>query len=73
MEDGDDVIDTKLAYKDMNDKYYYVATAASIVFVTFMSSTIKQIYLVIDFVGVTGINYVSYVQPSVFYLVAAYR
>ena len=41
MEDEDNVIDTKLAYKDMNDKYYYLATGASIVFVTFMSSSIK--------------------------------
>ena len=73
MEDEHDVIDTKLAYKDMNDRYYYFATILSFVFVTVLSSSIKQIYLVIDFVGVTGINYVSYIQPSIFYLVAAYR
>ena len=57
----------------MNQKYYYIATGASICLITFIASSIKQVYLVIDFVGVCGIIFVSYIQPSIFYLVASYR
>lgn len=39
--EDDDGIDTKLAYKDMNQRYYYIATGSSIILITFIASSIK--------------------------------
>ena len=52
----------------MKDSYYYIATILSLIIIGFIASILDSVYLMLDFVGVVGVIYISYFQPSVFYL-----
>lgn len=52
----------------MDPKYYYGATIISLTLIGFVASILKSVYLMLDFVGVVGVIFISYIQPSAFYI-----
>ena len=63
-------VDNKLAYKDMKNGYYYFSTILSLVVIATIASVLDSVYLMLDFVGIVGVIFISYFQPSMFYLVS---
>ena len=53
-------IDNKLAYKDMKDSYYYISTILSLIIIATIASVLDSVYLMLDFVGIVGVIFISY-------------
>ena len=68
--DEEEEMDNKLAYKDMKDGYYYFSTILSLIVIATVASILDSVYLMLDFVGIVGVIFISYFQPSMFYLVS---
>ena len=64
-------VGTKLAYKDMNDCYYYFATISYQVVVVFAACAIPHVDIVFNLVEVLCVNCISFFFPATFYLLAA--
>jgi len=60
--------DNKLAYKDMPDSHYYASTILGLTAICTIASTLKSVYLMLDFVGVVGVIFISFIQPGAFYI-----
>ena len=64
-------IGTKLAYKDMNDCFYYFATIAYQALVVFAACSIPHVDIVFNLVEVLCINCICFFFPAIFYILAA--
>jgi len=56
----DEEIENKLAYKDMKDSYYYISTIVSLIIIGTIPSILDSVFLMLDFVGVVGVIFISY-------------
>lgn len=61
----------RLAYKDMNSFYYYLVTFIYYILCVLGSVFIPKIDVIIEFVAVICVNFMSFIFPSVFYLTAS--
>lgn len=62
-----------LAYKDMSNCYYYLATILYFGATVAGSCFIPSVDEIFEFVGVICVNCLGFIFPAVFYLVAASR
>lgn len=77
MENGED-IDTEnqgkrrqsLAYKEMKNSYYYVATILLFYTEIFGSIMLNDIGLIFEFISAIAISAIAFIFPGVFYLMA---
>ena len=65
-----EVEQNKLAYKDMNDSYYYMATLILYGVSVLGSCVIVNIKPIFEFISVICVDCLAFVFPSVFYLIA---
>ena len=49
---------------------YYFSTIITIIIFAIIGAYVKQISLITELIGDVGVVYVSYIQPSMFYLLA---
>ena len=52
----------------MKDSYYYFSTIISLIVIGTIASVLDSVYLMLDFVGIVGVIFISYFQPSAFYI-----
>ena len=67
------VDDGGLAYKDMNDVYYYVGTIFYYGLAVFGSCVIPAVDEIFEFIGTICVNCIGFIFPAIFYLSASRR
>ena len=67
---GLDDDDNQLAYKDMSDVYYYVATIIYFAIIVAGSILIPSVDQIFEFIATISVNALGFIFPSVFYFVA---
>ena len=66
----EELMENKLAYKDMSNLYYYLATIFLFGLTLLGSCLIKDVEIIFGFVGCIAVTLLSFIIPSVFYLMA---
>lgn len=67
---GLDENDNQLAYKDMSDVYYYVATIIYFAIIVAGSILIPSVDQIFEFIATISVNALGFIFPSVFYFIA---
>jgi len=65
--------DGKLAYLDMNNMYYYTGSLGYYGLIVIGAIFIPDVDIIFEFAGTICVNFLSFVFPGVFYLVANSR
>ena len=70
MDYENDEVENKLAYKDMKDIYYYVATILMYATIVTGSILIPSVDQIFEIVATISVNALAFIFPSVFYFIA---